>query len=83
MESINVVIDDEEVERPSSGEENQLVSVEVTDGTTDNVKASPSVCPDEPPSPPTTSDITSSTSEDEDIPTDPPKRSWVKNNHPP
>jgi hypothetical protein len=35
MESINVVIDDEEVERPSSGEENQLVSVEVTDGTTD------------------------------------------------
>jgi hypothetical protein len=35
MESINVVIDDEEVERPSGGEENQLVSVEVTDGTTD------------------------------------------------
>jgi hypothetical protein len=28
MESINVVIDDEEVERPSSGEENQLDSVD-------------------------------------------------------
>jgi hypothetical protein len=50
MESINVVIDDEEVERPSSGEENQLVSVEVIDGTTDNIKASPSVSPAEPPS---------------------------------
>jgi hypothetical protein len=62
MESINVVIDDEEVERPSSGEENQLVSVEVIDGTTDNVKGSPSVSPNEPPSPPTASDTTSSTS---------------------
>jgi hypothetical protein len=83
MESINVVIDDEEVERPSSGEENQLVSVEVTDGSTDNIKASLSVSPDEPPSPPTTSDTTSSASEDEDTPADPPKWSWVKHNHPP
>jgi hypothetical protein len=83
MESINVVIDDEEVERPSSGEENQLVSVEVTDGSTDNIKASPSVPPDEPPSPPTASDTTSSASEDEDTPADPPKQSWVKHNHPP
>jgi hypothetical protein len=83
MESINVVIDDEEVERPSSGEENQLVLVEVTDGSTDNIKASPSVSPAEPPSPPTASDTTSSAFEDEDIPADPPKRSWVKHNHPP
>jgi hypothetical protein len=83
MESINVVIDDEEVERTSSGEENQLVSVEVTDGTTDIVKASPSVSLDEPPSPPMASNTTSSTFEDEDTSADPPKRSWVKNNHPP
>jgi hypothetical protein len=73
MESINVVIDDEKIEIPSSGEENQLISVEVTEGTTDIVKASPSVSPDEPPSPPTASDTSA----------DPPKRSWVKNNHPP
>jgi hypothetical protein len=83
MESINVVIDDEEVERPSSREENQLASVEVIDRTTDNDKASPSVSPDEPPSPLTASDTTSSTSEDEDTPANPPKRSWVKHNHPP
>jgi hypothetical protein len=83
MESINVVIDDEEVDRPSGREENQLVLVEVTDGTTDNDMASPSVSPDEPPSPLPASDTTSSTSEDEDAPTNPPKRSWVKHNHPP
>jgi hypothetical protein len=82
MESINVVIDDEEVERPSSGEENQLASVEVTDGTTDNDKASPSVSSDELPSPLTDSDTTSSTSENEDTPANPPNRSWVKHNHP-
>jgi hypothetical protein len=83
MESINVVIDDEEIERPSSGEENQLVSDEVTDGTIDNIKASPNVSPDEPPSPLTASDTTSSASEDEDTVADPPKWSWVKHNHPP
>jgi hypothetical protein len=83
MESINVVIDDEEVERPSSGEENQLAPVEVSDGTTDNDKASPSVSPDEPPSLLPASDTTSSTSEDEDALANPPKRSWVKHNHPP
>jgi hypothetical protein len=82
MESINVVIDDEEVERPSSGEENQLVSVEVTNESTINIKASPSVSPDEPHSPPTASDTTSSASEDEDTPAYPPKRSWVKHNPP-
>jgi transposase InsO family protein len=82
MESINVVIDDEEVERPSSREENQLASVEVTNGTTDNDKASSSVTLDKPPSPLTASDTTSSTSEDEDTTANPPKWSWVKHNHP-
>jgi hypothetical protein len=32
---------------------------------------------------PTTSDTTASASEDEDNPTNPPKQSWVKFNHPP
>jgi hypothetical protein len=41
------------------------------------------VSPDEPPSSPTTSDTISSTSEDKDTPANPPKRSWVKLNHPP
>jgi len=76
MESINVVIDDEEVERPSSGEENQLDSVDPSVTSTDNVKASPSVSPDEPPSSPTVMDTISRTSEDEDTPANPPKRSW-------
>jgi hypothetical protein len=59
--------------------------VEVTDETTDNDKASPSMSPDEPLSPFTVLDITSSTSEEEDKDalTNPPKRSWVKHNHPP
>jgi hypothetical protein len=84
MESINVVIDDEEVERPSSGEENQLDSVDPSVTLTDNnIKASPSVSLNEPPSPPTASDTISSASEDEDTPANPLKRSWVKLNHPP
>jgi len=83
MESINVVIDDEEVEGPSSREENQLYSVDPSVTSTDNIKASPSVSPDEPPSSPTTSDTISSASEDEDTPANPPKQSWVKLNHPP
>jgi len=83
MESINVVIDDEEVEGPSSGEENQLDSVYPSVTSTDNIKASPSVSLDEPPSSPTTSDTISSAFKDEDTPANPPKRSWVKLNHPP
>jgi hypothetical protein len=83
MESINVVIDDEEVERPSSREENQIDSVDPSAVSTDIVKASPSMPPDESPSSPTTSDTTPSTSEDEVTPANPPKQSWVKNNHPP
>jgi hypothetical protein len=64
MESLNVVIDDEEVERPGSGEENQLDSVDPSVTLTDNIKASPSVSPNEPFSPPTASDTISSASED-------------------
>jgi hypothetical protein len=83
MESINVVIDDEEVERPSSGEEDQLDLVDLSVTSTDNIKASPSVSPDEPPSSLTTSDTISSAFEDEDTPVNPPKQSWVMLNHPP
>jgi hypothetical protein len=83
MESINVVIDDDEVERPSSGEENQLESVDSSVTSTDIIKTSPSVSLDESPSSPTTSDTIASAFEDEDTPENPPKRSWVKLNHPP
>jgi hypothetical protein len=83
MESINVIIDDEEVEAPSSGEENQLNSAELPVTSTDIVKTSPSVSLAESPSTPTTSDTIASASEDEDTPTNPPKWSWVKLNHPP
>jgi hypothetical protein len=83
MESINVVNDDEEVERPSSREENQINSVDPSATSADIIKASPNVSPDESPSPPTNSDTTPIVSEDEDTPANPPKRSWVKHNHPP
>lgn len=83
MESINVVIDDDEVEGPSSGEENQLYSAEQPVTSTDIIKASPIVSPAESPSTPTTLDTIASASEDEDTPANPPKRSWVKLTHPP
>jgi len=83
MESINVVVDDEEVERPSSEEENQLDSVDPIVTATEIIKASPSVSPVESPSTPTTSDTIASASENEDTLANPPKRSWVKLNHPP
>jgi hypothetical protein len=82
MESINVVIDDEEVERPSSREENQLDSVDPLVTSIDIIKASPSVPPAESPSTPTTSDTIANASKDEDTPANPPKRSWVKLNPP-
>jgi hypothetical protein len=50
---------------------------------TDIVKTSSSVSPAESPSTPTTSDTIASSYEDEDTPESPPKRSWVKLNHPP
>jgi hypothetical protein len=82
-ESINVVIDDEEIHRPISREENQLDSVDVSAALTDIIKSFPNVSPDEPPSSPTASDTTSCTSEDEDIFANQPKQAWVKHNHPP
>jgi hypothetical protein len=63
MESINMVIDDEEVERPSSRKENQLDSVDPAP--TDIIKSSPNMSPDESPSSPA-SDTTPTTSEDEE-----------------
>jgi len=83
MESINVIIDDEEVDRPSSREENQLDSAEPSVTSTDIVKASPSVSPTESPSTPTTLDTIANASKDEDTPANLPKQSWVKLNHPP
>jgi hypothetical protein len=83
IESINVVIDDEEVQRPISREENQLDSIDSSAAPTDIIKPPPNMTPDESPSSPTTSDTTPTTSEDEDTPTNLPKRSWVKHNHPP
>jgi hypothetical protein len=79
METINVVIDDEEVEAPSSREDHQLNLTELPD----IIKTSPSVSPAESISTPTTSDTIASTSKDEDSHANPPKRSWVKLNHPP
>jgi len=83
METINVVIDDEEVEAPSSGEDQQLNSAELLVTSIDIIKTSLSVSPAESPSTPTTLDTISNTFEDEDTPANPPKRSWVKLNHPP
>jgi hypothetical protein len=83
MESINVVIDDEEIEAPSSGEENQLNSVELPVTSTDIIKTSPSVSPAESLSTSTTLDTIANASKDEDTPANPPKQSWVKLNHPP
>jgi hypothetical protein len=79
MESINVVVDDEEVQRPISMEEKQLDSAEPSAAPTDIINPSSK----ESPSSPTTSDTTSTTSEDEDTPANPPKQSWVKHNHHP
>jgi len=80
MESINVVVDDEEDERPSSSEESQLNTVEPAQ--TDCTKSSLNISPEKSPSP-TASDTTSSTSEYEDIYANQPKQEWVKHNHPP
>jgi hypothetical protein len=80
MESINVVVDDEEDERPSSSEENQLKLVDLA--STDIIKSSPNMSPEESPSP-TASDITPTTSKDEDVYANQPKQAWVKHNHPP
>jgi hypothetical protein len=80
MESINVVVDDDEDERPSSNEENQLNSVDPAP--TDITKSSPNMSPEESPSP-TALDTIPTTFEDDDISTNQPKQAWVKHNHPP
>jgi hypothetical protein len=73
MESINVVVDDEEDERPSSSEESQLNTVEPDP--TDCTKSSPNMSPEKYPSP-TASNTTPSASEYEDISTNQPKEAW-------
>jgi len=83
MESINVVVDDEKVQRPISREEKQLDSAEPSAAPTDIINPSSKESPDESLSSPTTSDTTPTTSEDEDTTANPPKQSWVKHNHPP
>jgi hypothetical protein len=75
MESINVIIDDEEIEAPSMGVENQPISAKLPIPSADVIKTSTSTQE--------TPGTTTSASEDEDNPTNPPKRSWVKLNHPP
>jgi hypothetical protein len=82
MESINVIIDDEEVEAPSKGEENQAISAKLPISSADVIKTSPGMSPAESLPILATSDTTTSASEDEDNPTNPPKQSWVKLNHP-
>jgi len=78
MESINVVIDDEEVERLSSREENQLNSVDLSVAPYDIIEPSPNES-----SSSTALDATPTTVEDEDTPANPPRQSRVKYNHPP
>jgi hypothetical protein len=81
-ESINLIIDDEEVEAPSKGEENQPISAELPIPSVD-VISSPSISITESLPISAAFDTTLGASEDEDNPTNPPKRSWVKLNHPP
>jgi hypothetical protein len=50
MESINVVVDDEEVQRPISMEEKQLDSAEPSTAPTDIINLAPKESPDESPS---------------------------------
>jgi hypothetical protein len=92
MESINVVIDDEKIVASRKGEEIQPIPENLLTPSADMVKPSFStqethVIPSAPDSPPDplvneTSGNTASASEDEDESTNPPKRSWVKLNHP-
>jgi hypothetical protein len=79
MELINVVVGDEEAQRPISMKEKQLDSAEPSTAPTDSIDPAPKESRDESPS----SDTTRTTSEDEDTPANPPKQSRVKHNHPP
>jgi hypothetical protein len=89
MESINVVIDDEEVGASSKGEEIQPILEELPTPSANIIKRSSST--QETPIIPSAAEslldppivVTfASTSKYEDEPTNPPKRSWVKLNHP-
>jgi hypothetical protein len=90
MESTNVVIDVEEVGASSKVEEIQSIPEELPTPSTDMIKPSSSKTPVIPsaadsllnPSEIVTFGNTASSSEDEDESTNPPKRSWVKLNHP-
>jgi hypothetical protein len=62
MESINVVIDDEEIEAPSKREENQLNSAELPFTSADVVNTPPGMSPAESLPTTTTSDTTASAS---------------------
>jgi hypothetical protein len=73
MESINVIVDDEEVQRSISGEEKQIESVDSSVAPTDIIKPSSKESPDE--SFPTTLGSTPITFDDEDIPANPPRQS--------
>jgi hypothetical protein len=79
MESINVVVDDDEVQRPINMEEKQLNSAEPSTTPTDIINPASKESPDESPY----LDTTPTTSEDEDTRANPPKQSRVKQNHPP
>jgi hypothetical protein len=73
MESVNVIIGDEEVEAPSKGEENQFNSAELPINSADVVKTSLGMSPVESLPIPTPSDTTTNASKDEDNPANPPK----------
>jgi len=81
MESINVIVDDEEVQRSISGEEKQIGSVDSSAAPTGIIEPFSKESIDK--SSPTTSGSTPITSEDEDIPANPPRQSRVRHNHPP
>jgi hypothetical protein len=73
MESINAIVDDEWVQRSISGEEKHIDSVDSSAAPTDIIEPSSKESLDE--SSPTTSGSTPITSEDEDIPANPPRQS--------
>jgi len=83
MESINVIIEDKEVEALSEGEENQPISAKLPIPSTDVIKTSPGMSSAESLLISEASDTTAGASKDEDNLTNLPKRSWVKLNHPP
>jgi hypothetical protein len=90
IESINVVIDDEEVVASSEREEIQSIPKEMPTPSANMIKSSSSETPviplaaDSLPDPPkiVISGDTTSAFEDDNESTNPPKRLWVKLNHP-